>query len=50
MKARLEAKLLGSADADPVRFSLPGYRARLYELRFGATPGDLLPNDSGQVE
>lgn len=39
MKMRLEAKLLGSADADPIRFSVPGYRARLYELRFGASPG-----------
>lgn len=39
MKMRLEAKLLGSADADAIRFSVPGYRARLYELRFGAAPG-----------
>ena len=39
VKMQLEAKLLGSADADPIRFSVPGYRARLYELRFGATPG-----------
>ena len=39
MKMQLEAKLLGSADADPIRFSVPGYRARLYELRFGAAPG-----------
>ena len=39
MKMRLEAKLLGSADADPIRFCVPGYRARLYELRFGAAPG-----------
>ena len=39
MKMRLEAKLLGSADADPIRFCMPGYRARLYELRFGAAPG-----------
>lgn len=39
VKMRLEAMLVGSANADPIRFSVPGYRARLYELRFGATPG-----------
>ncbi len=39
VKLRLEAKLLGSADADPIRFTMPGYRARLYEQRFGASPG-----------
>ena len=36
---RLEERLKGSSDADPVRLGVPGYRARVYEQRFGATPG-----------
>ncbi|KAK9823577.1 hypothetical protein WJX72_003960 [[Myrmecia] bisecta] len=37
---RLNAKLMGSAAADPVRLALQGYRARHYEIRFGASPGE----------
>lgn len=37
---RLDERLKGSSDADPVRLGVPGYRARLYEQNFGATPGE----------
>lgn len=36
---RLEERLKGNSDADPVRLGIQGCRARLYEHRFGATPG-----------
>lgn len=36
---RLDERLKGTSDADPVRLGIQGYRARLYEQRFGATPG-----------
>ena len=36
---RLDEKLKGSSDADPIRLGVQGFRARLYEQRFGATPG-----------
>lgn len=36
---RLDDRLKGTSDADPVRLGIQGYRARLYEQRFGATPG-----------
>ncbi|DBA90633.1 TPA: 5'-3' exoribonuclease 2 [Trebouxia sp. C0004] len=37
---RLEDTLKGSAEADPVKLGNPGHRARLYEQRFGANPGE----------
>ena len=36
---RLDERLKGTSDADPVRLGIQGYRARLYEQRFGAIPG-----------
>lgn len=36
---RLDERLKGTSDADPVRLGVQGYRARMYEQRFGATPG-----------
>lgn len=36
---RLEERLKGNSDVDPVRLGIQGYRARLYEQRFGAVPG-----------
>lgn len=43
---RLDERLKGTSDADPVRLGIQGHRARLYEHRFGATPGTL---SCGQV-
>ena len=37
----LDERLKGASDADPVRLGAQGYRARLYEQKFGATPGIL---------
>ncbi|KAL3145189.1 hypothetical protein ABBQ32_000941 [Trebouxia sp. C0010 RCD-2024] len=37
---RLDERLKGTSDADPVRLGIQGHRARLYEHRFGATPGE----------
>lgn len=36
---RLEDTLKGSSEADPVKLGNPGHRARMYEQRFGASPG-----------
>ena len=36
---RLDDTLKGASEADPVRLSMPGYRARLYEQRFQASAG-----------
>ena len=38
---RVDDILKGGADADPIRLGLTGHRARLYEIRFKATPGGL---------
>ncbi|KAL0046758.1 hypothetical protein WJX82_009320 [Trebouxia sp. C0006] len=37
---RLEDTLKGSSEADPVKLGNPGHRARMYEQRFGASPGE----------
>ncbi len=36
---RLEDTLKGNSEADPVRLGVQGYRARLYEQKFGASSG-----------
>lgn len=36
---RLDDTLKGSSEADPIKLGNPGHRARLYEQRFGASPG-----------
>ena len=38
---RVDDILKGGADADPIRLGLPGHRARLYEIRFQATAGNV---------
>ena len=40
VRARMAMQIMAGADADPVRLSLPGYRARWYEQRFGASAGE----------
>ena len=40
VRARMALQITAGADADPVRLSLQGYRARWYEQRFGATAGE----------
>ena len=40
VRARMTMQIMAGADADPVRLSLPGYRARWYEQRFGASAGE----------
>lgn len=42
VRARLAMQIAAGADADPVRLSLPGYRARWYEQRFGASAGAIV--------
>ena len=40
VRARTAMQIMAGADADPVRLSLPNYRARWYEQRFGASAGE----------
>ena len=48
VRARMAMQVMAGADADPVRLSLPNYRARWYEQSFGASAGERR-NTSGRL-